>query len=333
MTAPRVDPAGRPIGRRLAQALWSLGIVALWVALAVAIFRLTRGAPPERPAEAMAAVALAFWLATEAIGGRHGPVWPASALGITGAISAGFAASMAGPALRSAPPAEAMAVVSGTAALVMGLWLFRFRLPGLVSPVVTFAIVAVFLAVIGTDREGLAQVEGFSARGILAALIATPAAAASAGALGLAAAVLARRLDLKGDEFGLASARPLHLIGCGVAALVAGRALAALPGPADAAALMALALAGTAWALRINRFAVMVAVQLALARPLVTALSPDTTLDPQGWAVLLTAVLAIDLAAWPLLHHVWLSRGWTLGPGARIPEPRPGLWWRYWPYA
>ena len=28
-----------------------------------------------------------------------------------------------------------------------------------------------------------------------------------------------------------------------------------------------------------------------------------------------------------------LRNGWTLGPGGRIPEERPGWAWRYWPYA
>jgi hypothetical protein len=35
----------------------------------------------------------------------------------------------------------------------------------------------------------------------------------------------------------------------------------------------------------------------------------------------------------PALHGRALRRGWILGPGGRIPQPRPDWWWRCWPYA
>ncbi len=155
------------------------------------------------------------------------------------------------------------------------------------------------------------------------------------GVLSATAVVLARRLDLKGDDFGLASARPLHLIGAGVLALVVGRGLALLPQPLDLICLAAEAVAVALWALRINRIGVMFTAHLAMTRPMVLAVTGPLglTLERSDWVWILIAIIAAGMAAWPMLHEQSLRHNWTLGPGGRIPQPRPNWWWRYWPYA
>ncbi len=258
-------------------------------------------------------------------------VWPASALAIAGALSLGFAAVSALPGPHT--PAGATALIAGTAAAGMAAFLFRFRLPGLVSPVITFCIVALFLTV--TGPEGLGRVEGLSARGILAALIDRPEVAALAGLAGAAAMAIARRLDFHADDFALASARPLHVVGAGVAALVAGRAAATLPAAAALPVLLAMWAAAFLWGLRINRVAVLVAIHLGLGKSLVLAVAGPLGLHPgrETWPVLFLVTLVADLALWLPLHQMSLARGWILGPGGRPPRPRSGWIWHYWPYA
>ncbi|MEM0988785.1 MAG: hypothetical protein AAGK00_07875 [Pseudomonadota bacterium] len=331
----RVDAAGRPIEGRVRQALIALGIVVTWIGLIILILWAHQGTEPMQPARVLAGVGLMTWAFAEILGGRNGPIWPISALGVTGSLSIGYAAGMVARTLSYTPDMTGIAVICGASALAMLAFLFRFRLPGLVSPVVTFSVVSLFLLLYGLDREGLSRVEGFSARGILAALMSNPAWAALFGALGAGAVILARRLDLKGDEFGLASARPLHLIGAGVTALVIGRILAALPWGLDAPALLACWILGWVWALRINRFAVLVAVHFAIAKPLMVALTAPFgwTSDLETWSIILTVALIFDMILWPMAHKASQQRNWTLGPGGRIPPDRPGWTWRYWPYA
>jgi hypothetical protein len=333
MRAPRVDPAGRPLEGRARQAALAGGILAAWLAAIVALAPLMAGAPPSLRSATLAVLSALIWLVTEDVGGRRGLVWPASALAIAGSLSLGFAAVSAVPGLRAAPPAETVAIISGGAAVGMAAFLFRFRLPGLVSPVITFSLVALFLAVMGTD--GLGRVEGLSARGVLAALIDVPWVAALAGLAGAAGVAFARRLDFGKDDFGLASARPLHVVGAGVAALVAGRAAAVLPAGLDLAALAAIWAAAFLWALRINRVAVLVAIHLGSGKPLVLAVAAPLGLmpGPAGWTALFVGALLADLALWLPLHRMSVARGWTLGPGGRPPRPRAGWLWRYWPYA
>ena len=333
MRAPRVDPAGRPLEGRARQAALAGGILCAWLVAIVAIAPVMAGASPALRSGALTVLSALIWLVTEDVGGRRGRVWPASALAIAGSLSLGFAAVSAVPGLRAAPPADVVAVISGGAAVGMAAFLFRFRLPGLVSPVITFSLVALFLAVVGAD--GIGRVEGLSARGVLAALIDTPWIAALAGLAGAAAVAFARRLDFGTDDFGLASARPLHVVGAGVAALVAGRAAAALPAGLDLAALAAIWAVAFLWALRINRVAVLVAIHLGIGKPLVLAVAAPLGLapGPAGWTALFVAALLADLALWLPLHQRSVARGWTLGPGGRPPRPRPGWIWRYWPYA
>ena len=337
MRVARVDPAGRPLENRRRQGAQAIGIVAGWIAIMLAIFWATGGGPDRAGAAVpwLLAVGILSWALAEHIAGRRGPVWPGSALGIVGPLSVGLGLSVITPEMRAAAPEEQMAVLSGTSALLMCLFLFRFRLPGLVSPVVTFTIVALFLGLYGADPERLRQVEGFSPRGILAAMMRSPVWVAGFGALSATAVVLARRLDLKGDDFGLASARPLHVIGAGVLALVVGRGLALLPQPLNLILLAAEWVVVALWALRINRIGVMFTAHLAMTRPLVLAVTGPfgLTLSRSDWVWILIGIIAAGMSAWPALHEQSLRHNWTLGPGGRIPQPRPNWWWRYWPYA
>lgn len=333
--ARRNDAAGLPPEGRVRQALIALGTVIGWIALTVLIIWVHRDQDPMQPARLLGGLGLITWTFAEMMGGREGPIWPISALAVTGSLSIGYAAGLVAHEYTDQPGLSGIAVISGVSALAMLAFLFRFRLPGLVSPVVTFSIVALFISLYGLDRDGLSQVEGFSARGILAALMGSPVWASFFGALGAGAVLLARRLDLKGDEFGLASARPLHLIGAGVGALVLGRVLMQLPPGLDAMALIALWMGGWVWALRINRMAVLIAIHFAIAKPLMAAVAAPfgLTLGMDAWSIILTGAFVVDIALWPLAHRLSQAQGWTLGPGGRVPPDRPGWTWRYWPYA
>ena len=331
----RVDPAGRPLEGRTRQALTALGIILGWLALIILIMWAHRGQDVVQPARLLGATGLLAWMGCEMWGGRRGPIWPISALAIAGSLSIGFSCGLLGHSADVTDKAVGFAVISGCAAIAMLAFLFRFKLPGLVSPVVTFTVVALFLTLYGVDSKSLARVEGFSARGILAALMSSPAWAIGFGSLAAAAVVLARRLDLHGDDFGVAAARPLHLIGAGVTALVVGRVLALAPYPGNMLLLAAFWIGAYYWALRINRIAVLVAMHFAIAKPTLYAFTTPLGWVPDlsEWTIMLTVVLLFDLAIWPRLHKLSLANGWTLGPGGRIPHERPGWAWRYWPYA
>ena len=337
--APRINPSGRPLERPGFEAALSLAIMAGWFAAMIGIIvgaRLLGAGDSLVPSLCMAGLAVLCWLGAERVaGGARHLVWPASAFGIAGPMSAGYALALALPELRHGPFQTQVAVISLVCSLGMIPFLFRFRLPGLVSPIITFALVGLFLGLYGTDMERLRAVEGFSARGILAALITSPWVSALAAGLAAGALVLARRLDLGSDNFGLAAARPLHLVGAGVLALVAGRAAGPLPGPWDGAALGALWLLAIAWTLRVNRLAVMFAAHLALMKPVAMALwsGGAAAFDLERWTVIIAAVIWFDLLTWPFLHLLSQRLGWTLGPGGRVPPAHPGALWRYWPYA
>ena len=336
---PRINPTGRPLDRPGFEAAMSLAILLGWFAAIVGVIlgakALALDATPA-PAVALAAIAVLCWLGAErAAGGSRHLIWPASAFAIAGPITAGYALAFAVPELRAGPFQGRMATITLVSALGMVPFFLRFRLPGLVSPMITFALVGVFLALYGTDIDKLREVEGFSARGILAALITDRWVGLGAGALAAATLWLARRLDMSADNFDLAAARPLHLVGAGVLALVAGRAMAALAWPGDVAGLMLLWLAAILWTMRVNRLAVMFAAHLALTKPLALALAGalGAEVTMRGWTVIFSAVIWFDLLTWPFLHLLSRRLGWTLGPGGRMPPDRPGALWRYWPYA
>ena len=305
------------------------------------VFWATRGDGPAVQAWFFWGIAVFSWLAAESFGGRRGLVWPTSALAIAGSLSLGFGTGLWNSVSNGPDVIQAMMVISGMSAVAMIGFLFRFRLPGLVSPIIPFSIIALFLSIYGVDREGLQQVEGLSPRGILAALINNPWWMALFGLLGLGAVVLARWLDLKGDDFGVASARPLHLVGAGVVALIAGRIFGWAPAPIAVFAVLGIWVAGYGWSIRINRFAVLVAIHFAIAKPLIVSLdalfsaNSLMTFKPDfwDWVIILTGIFIADLVLWFRMHKFALDRGWILGPGGRIPQPRKGWMWRYWPYA
>jgi hypothetical protein len=336
MRPARVDPAGRPLENRRKQGIHAIGIVFGWLVLISVIMWATGGTQRSAaPVPWMLGIGVLCWATAEHVAGRRGLVWPGSALAIVGSLSAGLGFSIITPELRLGPAEVRFAIISGTAAFVMFLYLFRFRLPGLVSPVVTFSIVALFLGLYGADPERLREVEGFSPRGILAAMMRSPVWVAGFGVISAAAVLAARRLDLKGDDFGLASARPLHLIGAGVLALVVSRGLALLPQPLDLSFLVIEWVVITVWALRINRIGVMLTAQLAMTRAIVIAIigPMGLYLDRGDWVWILLGICVFGMAAWPWMHEQSLRRGWTLGPGGRIPQPRNNWYWRYWPYS
>jgi hypothetical protein len=333
---PRVDPAGRPTENRGTQAIIAIGIILAWIVIVSLIFRAARlGGNDDLATFSMMGIAVACWLIIEAIGGKRGPIWPASALAIVGSISLGFTTSMSLPEVRMEAKYFGIALISGMSALSMAAFLFRFRLPGLVSPVITFAIIALFLFMYGADPQSMAKIEGISARGILAVLLESSFAIVTFAVLAAFAMILARHLDLSGDDFGVAAARPLHVIGGGVAALIIGRALALLPLPFDLIALGLYWVGAWVWALRLNRIAVLGAMHLAIARPVVLGIATPLgiEIDITGWIIITAVIILIDIAMWPWLHHLSLRRGWILGPGGRVPKERKGWVWRYWPYA
>lgn len=337
--SPRINPSGRPTERAGFEAAVSIGIILGWSVVTIAIlvgtmlFGVHDG---PLPSVLMVALSALCWVGAVLVAGRERHlVWPASAFGIVGPVGLGFALSMATPELRGGPPQDRVTVVVIVSALAMIPFLFRFRLPGLVSPIITFLLVGLFLVIYGTDMDRLREVEGFSARGILAALLNQPGFAVAFTALAAAALAAARHLDLKSDNFGLAAARPLHLVGAGVLALVAGRLLILLPGPLDAIGLALAWVGATVWTLRVNRVAVVFAAHLAMVKPAVLAFTgmASTDFDLRQWTLIVCAILVVDLVSWPLLHRQSQRLRWTLGPGGRLPPDRPGILWRYWPYA
>ncbi|GMG82544.1 hypothetical protein LNKW23_17570 [Paralimibaculum aggregatum] len=334
-----IDPSGRPLKRAGFEAAFALGLVFLWIFLMgglLALMGRDRADDVAWPTLSLIGLTALCWWGAEILARRRHLIWPGSALGIVGPLSLGFAFALSTPELRTGPHLERLAIVAGVAGLGMIPFLLRFRLPGLVSPIITFLLVGLFLSLYGADPVRMRELEGFSPRGIVAALMSEPLMAAGFGLAALAGAVYARRLDLAGDNFGLAAARPLHLVGGGVVALVAGRVLAMAPAPLDLA-LLALAWGlAWAWALRLNRIAVLFATHFAMTKPMILGVAGllGLSLDIWDWTWVLTAILVADLLIWLPLHRVSRARDWTLGPGGRKPPlAHRGVFWRYWPYA
>ncbi|MEM0921683.1 MAG: hypothetical protein AAGF44_02710 [Pseudomonadota bacterium] len=336
-----IDPSGRPLKRTGFEAVFAIALLAAWAFLMGGVFNLMgRGeemaAAIAWPSFSLVGLACLSWWYAEIVVGRWGLIWPGSALGLIGPLSLGYAVALSTPELRMGPFMPRLALISLVAGVMMIPFLFRFRLPGLVSPIMTFTLVGVFLNLYGADMDRLSQVEGFSPRGIVAALMTDPRAILLFGCLAVGAVVMARRLDLAGENFRLAAARPLHLIGGGVLALVAGRLIAMLPHPLDLALFATAWMVSWAWVLRINRVAVLFAMHFALVKPIVFALMDvfGFNLSIADWSLLLVVILIVDMALWPRAHRLSRRLDWTLGPGGlKPPLERPGFLWRYWPYA
>ncbi len=334
-----MHPSGRPVERVGFEALFAMALVVVWIVIMASVFALMgkdKAATGLWPTFTLIGVFFLSWAYAELIVGRKRLIWPGSALGVLGPLSLGFAVALSTPELRTGPFLERLTLVSAVAGIGMIPFLFRFKLPGLVSPIITFSLVGLFLELYGADVGRIRQMEGFSPRGIIAAMMANPYFMAVFAVLALAAGFYARKLDIRGGNFGLAAARPLHLIGCGVVALIAGRMLGWLPSPLDIAMLSLLWIATHLWGLRINRVGAQVAMHFAMVKPLVySIINPlGLTMDIQDWSIFLTALLIFDLAIWPMGHKWSRALNWTLGPGGkRPPLDRPGWKWRYWPYA
>lgn len=334
-----IHPSGRPVERAGFEAMVAMSMVVVWIIVIVSVFALmgeNMAATGLWPTFALLGVFFISWACAEIVVGRKRLIWPGSALGVLGPLSLGFAVALSTPELRTGPFLERLAIVSVVSGMGMIPFLFRFKLPGLVSPIITFSLVGLFLELYGADVNRLKEMEGFSPRGIIAALMDEPHFMIAFAVMGLFCATYARKLDLKGGNFGLASARPLHLVGCGVTALIAGRLLGALPNPLDIAMLSILWIATHLWGLRINRIGAQVAMHFAMIKPLVySILIPmGLTMDVRDWSFFLAALLAFDIAIWPMGHRCSRALNFTLGPGGkRPPLQRSGWMWRYWPYA
>ena len=336
-----IDPSGRPLKRAGLEAVFAIGLLIAWAVVMGGVFHLMgRGEEMARavawPTLGLAGLTCLCWWFAEIVARKWRLIWPGSALGLIGPLSLGYAVALSTPELRMGPFLPRLALISLVAGLAMIPFLFRFRLPGLVSPIMTFTLVGVFLSVYGADMAMMREIEGFSPRGIIAALMTEPHLIALFGLLAVAATVGARHLDLKGENFNLAAARPLHLIGGGVVALVTGRLIAFLPQPVDLALFAIAWMLAWVWVLRINRVAVLFAMHFAMVKPIVLSLQElfGFTLGFADWTVLLVVILIVDLALWPRAHKLSRRLDWTLGPG-RIKPPlaRKGWLWRYWPYA
>ena len=260
-----------------------------------------------------------LFAAAWALGARfvdRGMVFPPAILGIVGPVALGYALPLLnrGPGLLSEDHWPTM--ICAGAALGMTVFLFRLRLAALVSPIITFTVIALFLGLRGASPEAIRELEGFSPRGILAALVGEPVYMAVFGTLALAALAFARWLDLTAQEFGMRSAKPLHIVGAGVTALICGRLAAALPTPADLAVLAILFALAMAWALRVDRLAVMATAFFALARPLILTLLPLTggTMDHRDWIVAHMAVLGVGFFLWPVIRKRTVRAGFTRRP-------------------
>ncbi len=334
-----IHPSGRPVERAGFEAAFAFAIVVVWFAVVSLIFALMgRKLEEAGPQGAFALIGISFlcWGFAEIVAGRRRLIWPGSALAVVGALSLGFAIASSTPELRASSFQDRLAVVSAVASVGMVFFLIRFKLPGLVSPIITFTLLSVFLDLYGTNLDRIQQMHGFSPRGFVAVLMSDIYFAIAFTILGLAAAIYARRLDLKGGNFGLAAARPLHLMGCGVTALIAARVLGALPNPLDIVMLSILWIATHLWGLRINRIGAQVAMHFAMVKSLVYAiiLPMGLTMDVKDWSIFLAALLLFDIAIWPMGHKCSRALNFTLGPGGkRPPLKRPGWMWRYWPYA
>lgn len=305
----------RPLHSWWRQAGCTILMMILWLTALKIVFELfgdTRN-PSADAVIPLIGLAVMTWPVAKFFMDKWDYMWPATMLGLLGPICFGFAVAFSTEDLRALPPDQAMAVVAGAASIGMLVYCVRFTLAGLVSPIVTFAIVSVFLLIKGMSREALYSVEGFSPRGLLAGLIDHPLAALGAGIVAFIAVVVARWLELNGRAFGVESARPLHLIGGGIVALVAGRFALMLPAPLDKLALVALFLVVIVWALRIERIAVMLTCHVALVAPIMLTIFGGRVPSEQILCVA-AAVVGTGMVIWGRGRRYSVALGWTRQP-------------------
>lgn len=313
------SPVFEPERNKRAEVAWVNVIFFGWLAYVGAVFW-SVGIGTGRtvaPIPFLVVAGIITWIMAEWLVRRRGMVWPGSMLGLLGPVSFALAFSLSTPGLRALPGLEYIMVVYGGTTVGMIIYAWRFRLAGLISPIVTFSVISLFLFFKGSKPENWATIEGFSPRGFLAAFIDSPLNMAFFGSLAALGMVKARRLDLEGDWFGLQAARPLHIICAAIVALVLGRIAEALPAGLDALALVVLFVAGFLWAMRIDRLPVLVAIWLAMARPLVVSVAElaGWSLDWRGLGWAITAVVAFGMVLWGRTRQsFFVPIGWTMQP-------------------
>ncbi|MDT8343794.1 MAG: hypothetical protein RQ752_05125 [Thermohalobaculum sp.] len=309
------DKVFRPPRNKPRELLLTALIVVVWV-WAV---RLIHGgvaithARTAEPLPALIALGVGCWAMAEMVARRRLMLWPGSALGILGPVTFGLAATIATPELRAMAPLARLPVLYGTASLGMLVFLLRFRLPGLISPVALSGILGLFLWVTGSNLRELSKVEGLTPRGILAALIDRPVIAVVSTSLAFGACWLGWWLDRRAGYFGVEAARPLHIVGGGILALIAGKFAGMLPPGVDLVAIVGLFGALLAWSLRIDRLAVFSAGTVAMTRPLTLAVVEPfgLKLDIWQWGGVYNALVGLAMIVWLLSRRRTLASGWT----------------------
>ncbi|MEM6677253.1 MAG: hypothetical protein AAF675_05200 [Pseudomonadota bacterium] len=282
------------------------------------------------PIPFMIVAGIATWILSEWLVKRRGMIWPGSMLGLLGPASFALAFSLSTPEFRALPGLEYITIIYSTTTLGMMVYAYRFRLAGLISPITTFSVISLFLFFKGSKPENWAQIEGFSPRGFLAAFIDQPWSMAFFGSLALAGMIKARQLDVQSDWFGLQAARPLHVVSTAIVALVAGRLAEALPSPLDLFVLLTLFAAGFLYAMRIDRLPVLVAIWLAMARPLFDTFCYIFDLWHNwrhiAWGI--TAITASGLVLWGYTRQrYFVPIGWVMQPRHILSNwPRRQIW-------
>ncbi|MEM6487560.1 MAG: hypothetical protein AAF677_04695 [Pseudomonadota bacterium] len=312
-------PVREPKRDKKAEVAWVSIIFWGWVGYAALTFLLTGWGVGRTtgPIPFMIVAGIVTWFLAEWLCRRRGMIWPGSMLGLLGPVSFAIAVSLSTPEFRALPGLEYITLIYGGTTLGMFVYAYRFRLAGLISPMVTFSVITLFLFFKGSKAENWATIEGFSPRGFLAAFIDNPVNMAFFGTLAVLGVIKARQLDLFGDWFSLQAARPLHIISIAIVALIAGRMAEALPPGVDFLVLLGLFGASFLWAMRIDRLPVLVAAWLAMARPLVITYAEFTRMTLYWWELgwLITAVVAIGMALWGYTRQrYFVPSGWTMQP-------------------
>ncbi|MEO1469706.1 MAG: hypothetical protein AAFV86_11645 [Pseudomonadota bacterium] len=315
----KADPIYEPKRNKKKEVGWVNLIFFGWIGYTALTFLITGWGVGRTPAPIpyMLVAGVVTWILAEWLVRRRKMIWPGSMLGLLGPVSFAIALSLSTPEFRALPGLQYICLIYSATTVGMLIYAWRFRLAGLISPIVTFSVISLFLYFKGHKPENWAQIEGFSPRGFLAAFIDNPMNIVFFGGLAALGMIKARQLDLFGDWFALQAARPLHIICSAIVALIIGRWAEALPMGIDLVALLVLFAAGFLWALRIDRMPVMVAIWLAMARPLVDSwtglMGIQLTVFELAWAI--TAVVGFGMVVWGhTRQRYFVPSGWVMQP-------------------